>query len=65
MSVGGRDIVGPKKSKKEMPKDPVCGMTVDDKAALSSEHKGRVIYFCSQGCKNAFDRNPQKYVHVG
>ncbi|HYC11794.1 MAG TPA: YHS domain-containing protein [Nitrososphaerales archaeon] len=48
-----------------MPKDPVCGMTVDDKAALSSEHEGRVIYFCSQGCKNTFDRNPQKYVRVG
>ncbi|OGS48522.1 MAG: YHS domain-containing protein [Euryarchaeota archaeon RBG_16_68_13] len=46
-----------------MEKDPVCGMMVDPKrAAGSSAHKGRTIYFCSPGCKTAFDKNPAKYL---
>jgi YHS domain-containing protein len=43
--------------------DPVCKMTVDPKAAAaSSEYQGRAYYFCSQGCKDAFAKNPQKYL---
>jgi YHS domain-containing protein len=46
-----------------MTKDPVCGMEVDQKsAAAESEYQGRTYYFCSPGCKNAFDKEPQKYV---
>jgi YHS domain-containing protein len=30
-------------------------------AAGSSEFNGRTIYFCSRGCKQAFDTNPAKY----
>ncbi|HYB06666.1 MAG TPA: YHS domain-containing protein [Nitrososphaerales archaeon] len=45
-----------------MQRDPVCGMAVDEKKAqLKSEHDGRIFYFCSAGCKNSFDRDPQKY----
>ena len=44
-------------------KDPVCGMDVDPKtAAGSSEYKGQKYYFCSVGCKKAFDQEPEKYV---
>lgn len=44
-------------------KDPVCGMDVDLKtAAGSSEYQGQTYYFCSLGCKKAFDKEPQKYV---
>ncbi len=43
--------------------DVVCGMTVDPKtAAAKSEYKGQTYYFCSKGCKAAFDKNPEKYV---
>ena len=43
--------------------DPVCGMKVDEpEAAAQSTHEGNTYYFCSQGCKNAFDQNPEKYV---
>lgn len=43
-------------------KDPVCGMDVDPKtAAAKSECKGKTYYFCSAGCKTAFDKQPQKY----
>lgn len=44
-------------------KDPVCGMEVDEqKAAGQSQHQGQTYYFCSQGCKQKFDQNPQQYV---
>ncbi len=46
-----------------MVKDIVCGMDVDPKtAANKSEYQGQTYYFCSSGCKKAFDKEPQKYV---
>ncbi|MGH2403538.1 MAG: YHS domain-containing protein [bacterium] len=45
-----------------MARDPVCGMMVDEKnAAGKSEHKGKTYYFCSSGCKAAFDQDPERY----
>lgn len=44
-------------------KDPVCGMAVDpSKAADQYEYKGVTYYFCSRGCKQAFERDPEKYL---
>jgi xanthine dehydrogenase accessory factor len=43
--------------------DPVCGMTVT--AARSSktvEHVGVTYYFCSAGCRRAFEDDPAAYV---
>jgi YHS domain-containing protein len=49
-----------------MAKDPVCGMQVDEKkAAGKSEYQGQTYYFCSPGCKAAFDKEPQKYAGKG
>ncbi len=46
-----------------MQTDPVCGMKVDEKnAKATSEHNGQKVYFCSDQCKQAFDRNPDQYV---
>ena len=46
-----------------MPIDPVCGMEVEEKeAAGSSTYKGVVYYFCSQHCKEEFDKDPEKYL---
>ena len=43
--------------------DPVCGMTVDPTTARrTSEHQSTTVYFCSPGCKKAFDANPAGYV---
>jgi Cu+-exporting ATPase len=43
--------------------DPVCGMTVEPAgAAGSSEYQGQAIYFCSLGCKRAFDASPGEYL---
>ncbi len=45
-----------------MAKDPVCGMQVDEKKAEGqSVYKGAAYYFCSGGCKKAFDAAPEKY----
>lgn len=44
-------------------KDPVCGMSVNPgKAKHKSEYQGAAFYFCCAGCKQAFDREPQRYL---
>ncbi len=43
--------------------DPVCGMVIEKaNAAAKSDYQGNTYYFCSHTCKDAFDKNPQKYV---
>jgi len=34
----------------------------ESKAAATSEYEGNKYYFCSVGCKKAFDQNPEKYL---
>ncbi len=47
-----------------MTKDPVCGMQIDEKkAAGKSDYRGQTFYFCSPGCKERFDRNPEQYAN--
>ena len=49
-----------------MATDPVCGMTVDPTTARkTSDYRGTRFYFCSPGCKNAFDADPAAYVGAG
>lgn len=43
--------------------DPVCYMTVDEeKAAATTDYKGKTYYFCATSCKDAFEKEPEKYV---
>ena len=43
--------------------DPVCGMQVDPCATdLVVEYKDKTFYFCAQGCRQAFEKNPDKYL---
>jgi len=44
-----------------MAKDPVCGMTVDDKAPDRSTYAGRTYVFCCSTCKAKFDKEPARY----
>jgi P-type Cu+ transporter len=38
-------------------KDPICGMTVEpSRAAAKGSYGGQTMYFCSTGCKAAYDR---------
>ncbi|MFQ5706328.1 MAG: heavy metal translocating P-type ATPase [bacterium] len=44
--------------------DPVCGMTVDENSAKwVSEHQGQVFSFCAEGCKKAFEENPEQFLN--
>ena len=44
-------------------KDPVCGMEVTyETAQARSEYEGQTYYFDSLECKEAFDKDPEKYV---
>jgi YHS domain-containing protein len=56
------------KPKAEMPvlkkqaKDPICGMMVEASAAQSkSVFPGNSFYFCCAGCKQKFDKQPDRY----
>jgi len=43
--------------------DPVCKMKVEtDTAKLMSVYQGREYFFCAPGCKNAFDKDPAKFL---
>jgi Cu2+-exporting ATPase len=49
--------------KKRLVTDPVCGMKIDPETAYSKiEHEGRLVYFCSKACEEAFKKNPKKYL---
>jgi xanthine dehydrogenase accessory factor len=42
--------------------DPVCGMTVPPTGArYTSAYDGKTFTFCSIGCKERFDREPERY----
>lgn len=45
--------------------DPVCGMEVDESTPYKTMYKGKVYYFCSEGCLKAFRRDPEKYLREG
>jgi len=43
-------------------RDPVCGMIVEPASATyRTQARGRVFHFCCAGCKDTFDRDPERY----
>lgn len=45
--------------------DPVCGMTVSvSDARHRAVHEGQTFYFCSAGCRNAFEKDPVAFLAV-
>lgn len=44
--------------------DPVCGMSVDPAHAPSASHGGTTYRFCSDGCRQAFARDPERYIEA-
>ena len=42
-------------------KCPVCGMTADERKAAKSIQKGIQYAFCGPDCKQAFDKEPDRY----
>ena len=47
-------------------KDPVCGVKLGEDVvrglAYKTPYKGKLYFFCSDECKQAFDRDPESYV---
>jgi len=45
--------------------DPVCGMQVNQQEAESKgrtgQYGGKSFYFCSDDCKQTFDKAPEQY----
>ncbi|MDT7876872.1 YHS domain-containing protein [Sulfolobaceae archaeon RB850M] len=44
---------------------PVCGMEVEESTPFKTLYKGKIYYFCSSGCKSAFEKNPELYLTKG
>jgi YHS domain-containing protein len=43
-------------------RDVVCGKNIDPESAMfTSNYKGTTYYFCSEGCKQKFDADPETY----
>jgi len=51
-----------KPPKSEKVRDPVCGLMVKKNPQLSAGYQGQTYYFCSKVDRDAFKKNPQKYV---
>ena len=46
--------------------DPVCGMTVEPNTTdITAEIDGETYFFCAEGCRKSFVKNPQKYLCSG
>ncbi len=46
--------------------DPICGMQVRERPdALTYDYKGTKYYFCSPGCRRAFEKDPEKALREG
>jgi len=62
----GHDAEGQKHAEHEandMAVDPVCGMKIKkDEAKATYEYKGKTYYFCMEGCKEKFAKNPEKFI---
>lgn len=49
-----------------MVKDPVCGMTIEEKDAVGiSVHEDVTYYFCSEVCRDKFVKNPSEFIGAG
>ncbi len=45
-----------------MEKDCVCGAELDEKKAGSSfNYKGKTYRFCSEECRDKFEKSPEKF----
>ena len=46
--------------------DPVCGMTVDKRAAkFTLHHQATDYYFCCRSCQDKFAADPERYLKAG
>jgi xanthine dehydrogenase accessory factor len=62
-ALGGTKTTGSAAARTASAVDPVCGMTVTTgRSGRPLEHEGATYYFCSAGCRSAFEKDPDAYV---
>jgi len=45
--------------------DPVCGMKISPgNPAFVASYQSRSYYFCAEGCLQAFENDPKKYLDL-
>lgn len=49
------------KATQMMVTDPVCGMTLEQDRAVTTEWNGQRFFFCSRGCRQEFLANPERF----
>lgn len=55
-----------KSSPDEVVRCPVSGEVIaKDAMNIKTEYKGKTYYFCCEGCKAKFEKNPEKYTKSG
>ena len=60
-----RPVIAPNASNATGYVNPVCGAVIDPTHALSSlTMEGQTHYFCCQGCRVEFERDPGKYLAI-
>lgn len=42
--------------------DLVCGKEVEKDKAVTTAYNSKTYYFCSEECKNKFEKDPEKYI---
>ncbi|MCM8829882.1 MAG: YHS domain-containing protein [Candidatus Omnitrophica bacterium] len=45
-------------------KDVVCRMWLKKETKNKAEKDGKIYYFCSPGCKEKFEKDPEKYLKL-
>ena len=64
--LGGGKPTGSAAARTASAVDPVCGMTVTaDASGRPLEHEGITYWFCSAGCRSAFENDPAAYTKRG
>jgi len=43
--------------------DPVCRMRISEEAAEKTVYKDRTFFFCSNECREKFEKDPERYYH--
>ncbi|MGA2644546.1 MAG: YHS domain-containing protein [Candidatus Sulfotelmatobacter sp.] len=45
-------------------KDPVCGMSVDERSEFHTQFEGKKYFFCSEDCRKQFEAEPDEYAET-
>jgi YHS domain-containing protein len=62
MEASTNQKLDPSKIQLTTDKDPVCGMSVKNGFSDTAHYDGKIIGFCSPGCKEEFKKEPAKFL---